>query len=266
MDMLKEFAADDLYITHAVNDHPDNNVFRFHIHDRCELYCFISGAAEYLVEGSVYPMKKGSILIMRPGEAHRVRILREECYERYAVNFPLSVFDSFDPERLLMKPFTDRALGRMNHYSPDIKEEFFSDMFSETLDSYSRKIRIMTSLLTVTDLINREFDHSADEAVSTTVTDEIVGYVNAHLFDRISAEDLAAHFYLSRSQFNRVFRKATGASPWDYITAKRLIAAKEMIRNGSSAGYAASCCGFGDYSCFYRAYVKRFGTSPAEEK
>ena len=50
------------------------------MHDRCEAYLFISGNAQYLVEGSVYPLERGSLLIMRPGEAHCVRFLGETLY------------------------------------------------------------------------------------------------------------------------------------------------------------------------------------------
>lgn len=123
MDFLKETDRGGINIRHAIDEQPDSNGFYFHIHDRCELFYFISGNAQYLVEGSVYPLEHDSLLIMRPGEAHCTRFLSAERYERYAVNFPLSLFDSFDPERRLMKPFTDRPLGHRNHYYiPGIKE------------------------------------------------------------------------------------------------------------------------------------------------
>ena len=87
MDMLKETDLDGLYIRHAIDSVPDSNGAAFHIHDRCELFYFVSGNAQYLVEGSVYPLKRGSLLAMRPGEAHCIRFLSGERYERYAVNF-----------------------------------------------------------------------------------------------------------------------------------------------------------------------------------
>ena len=258
--MLKEFNTEEIYIRHAVDRSPNGRLFDFHIHDRCEIYYFISGCAEYLVEGSVYPMNEGSLLIMRPGEAHRVSILREDRYERYAVNFPLSLFDSFDPRRHIMRPFTERMLGRNNHFVLTDARKYFDDMCADDLDYYSRNVRMMSCIMVLCD---REFSRSAaDRRAAVTQAEKMVAYVNSHLFDELSVDLLAEHFYLSRSQFTRIFRQATGAPPHDYITAKRLIAAKEMISSGASAGYAAESCGFGDYSSFYRAYVKRFGKSP----
>ncbi|MBR1863893.1 MAG: AraC family transcriptional regulator [Ruminococcus sp.] len=263
MDTLKEFNTGDIYIRHAVDLHPDGRSFEFHVHDRCEIYYFIDGSAEYLVEGSVYALERGSLLIMRPGEAHRVRIVSEERYERYAVNFPLSVFDSFDPRRTLMIPFTDRPLGKGNCFSLPGQEGAFEEMCRDDLDVYGRRVTAVTKLMMLTDLIGacsrRELPSYGG---ADTVEKKMVAYVNEHLFDEFTVESLAEHFFLSRSQLCRTFKRATGASPWDYILAKRLLAAKQMIDNGSTARHAAESCGFGDYSGFYRAFVKRFGHSP----
>ena len=87
-------------------------------------------------------------------------------------------------------------------------------------------------------------------------------YVNKHLFEELSVPILAKQFFMSTSQFNRVFKQAAGASPWEYITIKRLTAAREKIRNGVSVQSACESCGFRDYSAFYRAYVKHFGCAP----
>ncbi len=78
MDYLKETDRGGLYIRHAVDEAPDNKGIGFHIHDRCEVFLFVSGNAQYLVEGSVYPLERGSLLIMRPGEAHCIRFLSSE--------------------------------------------------------------------------------------------------------------------------------------------------------------------------------------------
>lgn len=261
MDMLKEFIMDDIYIRHAVDHAPDGRKYDFHVHDRCEIFYFISGSAEYLVEGSVYPLTRGSTLIMRSGEAHCIRILRPDTYERYAVNFPLSLFDSIDPERMLTAVYTDRELGEGNMFIADDIEKIFEDMCEEGLDRYTRSVRSSVGIMAMLDRLGR-LRKGHIKSREQSFEQQLLGYVNEHLFDDISADKLAEQFYLSRSQLGRVFRKAAGTSPWEYITAKRLVAAKDMIESGSSAKKAALSCGFGDYSCFYRAYVKRFGRSP----
>ena len=261
MDCLIERDQSNLYIRHAVDEAPDNKGVDFHIHDRCEVFYFVSGNAQYLVEGSVYPLERGSLLIMRPGEAHCIRFLSSERYERYAVNFPVSLFDSFDPERRLMRPLTDRPLGKGNlYYLPDI-EASLRELCSFEGDDYGRTLLFTTRLA---GLMYKLGQQGADKPTAEpAISEKLVRYVNDKLTDDITVKQLSEHFFLSTSQFSRLFKEATGASPWSYITAKRLIRARELLQSGRSAKNAAEACGFKDYSVFYKAYVKRFGDSPA---
>ena len=265
--MLKEYSFGDIYIRHAIDNSPDEKEFNMHIHDRCEIYFFISGNVEYLVEGSKYPLNENSLMIMRPAEAHSPKITGSSTYERYAVNFPLDIVKNIDTENRLLIPFTGRLLGKDNMFSAvdmDMKlvNKLFSEMCSDN-DDYGKRLTINTHLITLLDIINRAWSEKKRSGHKQQSTAErIVMYVNDHLTEDISVPKLAEHFYLSASQFNRVFKQATGASPWDYITKKRLTVAKELLRNGVSAQEAAESCGFRDYSVFYRAYTKHFGYPP----
>ncbi len=261
--MLKEFYCNELYVRHAVDDEPGEKQLDFHVHDRCEIYYFVGGNAHSLVEASDYPLRKGSLLIMRPGEAHSIRIFKSETYERYAVNFPISVFDSFDPKRILMRPYIDRELGKGNHFYLPGLEDIFAKMTEEKIDEYTRSVTITTGICRLMEIINKEFDSGKQvKSASPTVAEEAVAYVNANILKDISVTSLADRFYMSKSAFCKLFKEATGASPWNYITAKRLLEAANMISEGATALEASEKCGFGDYSSFYRAYVKRFGTGP----
>ena len=266
--MLNEYTSGDIYIKYAVDDEPDDKDFPMHIHELCEIYLFISGDVECLVEGTVYPLKENSLIIIRPEEAHRARIRSVERYERYAVNFSVSLINRIDPENRLLKPFFDRKIGTNNILTAeDIDIEIVKKLFSQmcgSADDYGKRLTFTTHIYMLTDMISRAFAAKKDTRNTTfqTIEQRMVMYVNEHLFDELSVPMLAEHFYLSTSQFSRVFRKATGASPWEYITRKRLIAAREKIQQGFSAYSASEQCGFSDYSAFYRAYVKHFGCGP----
>ncbi len=265
--MLNEYSFGDIYIRHAVDNNPDEKDFTMHIHDRCEVYFFISGNVEYLVEGSRYPLYESSLMIIRPAEAHTPKINGDDTYERYAINFPLELVKNIDPEFRLLTPFTTRLLGKDNMLSPSefdtrLVHKLFSEMCSDG-DDYSKRLTINTHLITLLDIINRAWnDKKKSKRKKQNTAERIVMYVNEHLTEDISVSTLAEHFYLSTSQFNRIFRQATGAAPWEYITKKRLTIAKDMIKNGISAQETAESCGFKDYSVFYRAYVKQFGKAP----
>lgn len=268
MDILNEFSSDGLYMRYAVDEKPNDIDFSMHVHEQCEIYYFVCGNAEYLVEGTKYPLEQGSILIMRPSESHRVKILGGEKYERYAINFSVSAIDSIDPQHRLLSAFFDRPLGRGNLYIPS---EFYNENMQKHFfdacdggDDYERRLRLLTLLFHLLNMINKAFVRrgNSDYPPPQSMSEKVVSYVNAHLFDQLSVSSLAQHFFLSDSQFGRIFKQATGAAPWEYITIKRLTAAREKIRCGVSAQNACMSCGFTEYSSFYRAYVKCFGCSP----
>lgn len=270
-DFLQEFTFKDIYVRHAVDYEPDNGYFNMHIHGRCEMFCFISGDAECLVEGSKYPLERGSLLIMRPAESHSAKMLSGRQYERYTVNFPLSAADAIDPERILMTPFLDRPLGMGNLYLPSefdgtSIESYFKQICSCT-DKYTSDMEIQLCLFSMLDSVRKAYlkRGTSEYAPAQTLSGQILAYINEHLFDELSITILAKHFFISQSQLNRIFRNSTGTSPWEYVTLKRLTAAKEKIRSGVSVTKACVECGFGDYSVFYRAYVKYFGRSPKQD-
>lgn len=268
MDIVQEWNLGELYIRYAVDEAPDDTHFAMHVHELCEIFYFVSGDAEYLVEGARYPLAPGTLLIMRPAESHRTHILGSSRYERYALNFPVSAVDCIDPERRILNAFFERPLGRGNLYRLDKidLEKIVNDM-RRGKDDYEKKVKMQIHIFALLDLINSAYLKRGSEEYTEpqNISEQIMAYVNANLFEEISVPLLAEKFSLSTSQFSRIFKQATGAAPWEYITIKRLTAAKEKIRRGSSAQYAAESCGFGDYSAFYRSYVKYFGCSPKSD-
>ncbi|MCH5324622.1 MAG: helix-turn-helix domain-containing protein [Eubacterium sp.] len=272
MDFLLEHISDELYIRHAVDDCPDDRDFTMHVHERYEIFCFISGKAEYLVEGARYPLQPGSILIMRPAESHKVKILDGRRYERAAINFTPAVIDFIDPTHKLTEPFDDRPLGRGNLYQPSEFsgmriDDVVGEICSVAKNGHDSRAKGLTYLFVLLDMINSAYKRRgfSEYAPPQSLPEQIMLYVNTHLFDELSVPQLAKQFYISTSQFNRVFKQAAGASPWEYITIKRLTAAREKIRNGIPAQAACYSCGFRDYSAFYRAYIKHFGCAPKND-
>ena len=270
MDILNEYLHGDIYLKHNTTEAPRDAEFRMHLHDTCEIYLFVGGDVEYLVEGTVYPLKAGSMIILRPFESHKTKILSSCPYERYVLNFSPSMFDAIDPERRLMRPFLSHKNGQGNVYTKeelcgiDAEELFREACYSED-DDYGRILKIRSVLLKLLDAVNVAYLGRGNEMAPKSREAEMVAYVNSHLGEDVTVPQLAEHFYLSTSQFNRIFKVATGASPWSYITLKRLSAARERIRLGASVQNAFEASGFNDYSAFYRAYVKCFGNPPADD-
>ncbi|MDF2611974.1 MAG: rhaS 9 [Lachnospiraceae bacterium] len=90
----------------------------------------------------------------------------------------------------------------------------------------------------------------------------ILDYINEHLAEEISIDQLSAQFYLSRYYLMHFFKEETGYTIGNYITEKRLLLAKNLVQNGSSITDACYQSGFKNYSTFSRAFKKAFHTVP----
>jgi len=238
--------------------------FTLHTHTSAELFCFLSGSAVFYIEGSGYRLSPGDILLMRPAEAHYIETDQSLPYERIIVNFDTRAFASLDPESTLLRPYYDRKAGKRNLYrAADFGEQEPAACLMRMLASGERLV-ILAELILLLQQIGSLFDRETD-ALPDTIEYRIIRHINKHLDQELSIQELCERFYISRAQLCRRFQKATGTSVGRYVTAKRLIAARQLLLDGEKPTEIYTACGYRDYSTFYRAYCQTFGHSPREE-
>ena len=93
----------------------------------------------------------------------------------------------------------------------------------------------------------------------------LLQYLNLHLADPLTIDELAARFYISKYHMMRRFRQETGYSVHGYLTEKRLLLARQLLGQGCTPAEAAAQAGYQDYSTFSRAYKKQFGHGPSAD-
>ena len=261
MGPLFEYRDETLYCHHSLDQTPKPEDFPIHAHETPEVYIFLSGEGHFLVEGTSYTLSPGDILLMRPAETHKLVISPEKPYERIAIHFSEHLFDSLDPARALLRPFYRHPLGQNNLY-PASENPALSEPF---LDLQPDKMEILARLMLLLAEAGR-LHRAADSFGPDSLSRQLVNYVNEHLFEPLSLNEIGRQFTRSASQVSRIFRQVTGTSLWEYVMIKRLMAARAMLQRGDTAINAAAACGFSDYSSFYRAYKKRFGHSPGADR
>ena len=253
---------------HSLTEKPDPKTFFMHSHEICELFYFISGKGTYKIEGNDYPLKSGDILIMRPMEAHYISIDRNFPYERFVVNFNIEIFSDIDKNGTLMLPFTKRPSGKKNLYrAEDFKDNSYRVFIENMISGGSENsLNIIANLLPLLNEISIAISNKNESIADDTLDSEIVRYINRNICNELTLDGICGKFYISKPQLCRIFKNATGSTVWNYITVKRLAIAKKLIQNGNSPTKIYSQCGFTDYSAFYRAYHKKYGTSPSEKQ
>lgn len=75
-------------------------------------------------------------------------------------------------------------------------------------------------------------------------------------------QDLPPLCAMSPAAFRRLFRRAAGLSPKEYVTACRMRLARRLLRSGEKVASAGAMAGFDDTAAFNRAFKAFHGLSP----
>ncbi len=83
----------------------------------------------------------------------------------------------------------------------------------------------------------------------------------------VTLAELAGACGLSNRHFSRAFRESTGLAPFQWLAAKRLEVAREMIVHTTlPINEIAKACGYSDQSHLTRTYRRRFETTPGDDR
>ncbi len=270
MDRRYDFEDDDVTINYTLNNKPDSDKLKnMHAHEKYEMLLFLSGKGTYYVEGTPYSLHFGDVLIMRENEFHCVHIKPNVPYERVVMHFSKKFIEKVSGISSLLNAFDNRPLGKHNKYHiNELISEHPRYFIDELLKpAGNKKVHAVTCVLKLLNGIEDNFMHKQSlPQESNMLSYEVISYVNNHLIEDISLQDICDEFFISKSQLCRLFKKATGATVWDYIITKRLVLAKSLINSGESATTACYKAGFNDYTSFFRAYKTKYSVSPKSDK
>lgn len=87
-------------------------------------------------------------------------------------------------------------------------------------------------------------------------------FMDEHLDQRISLDQLCRHAGLSRSTLLRAFTREKGVTPYRYLETVRIEAAKKLLEQGVSPAETALRTGFSDQSHFTNYFSRFIGLSP----
>lgn len=247
-----------------------------HQHDFYEIYFFISGNVEYSVEGKIYEMKKGDVLLINPLELHQPRISPEQAdYERIVLwinkdflfslssnNTSLSqCFDNTNPGHTNLLRLSYSASEQLSIMLFELIREQYSSDYAADLSCRAILLRLLVELNRIS-LISRE-RHETKNNLSPFIL-SVLDFINQHYCEKLSLSSIANEFFVSKYYLSHTFNSVVGTSVHRYIILKRLIHAKQMLASGIKPTTVAANCGFNDYAGFYRAFTGEYGITPAQ--
>jgi len=94
---------------------------------------------------------------------------------------------------------------------------------------------------------------------------EIAAYLRKHACDNVSLEELASRFSYSKNQIINLIKEGYGKTPLEYQHSYRLKHGEWLLRVTSvPLARVAEECGYGEYSQFYKEFVRAYGVPPQQ--
>ena len=267
--VYQEMEMDDLY----VDTHEDPGIspegINLHSHIFYEILFICSGNIQYLIQTNRYHIQPGDIIIVPPGVSHQP-ILTENAimpYRRYVLwlsqafmkgVLPLFPDYDFTKPRLIRTSGTKWSILKDNFYNGILETERKNPGWNAIV--YANTLQLIALLCRASE--DKKSMHLKSE--KPELLENILTYIESNLDNHLSLEEIGKRFFISKSTISNNFRKEMGISFYQYVTQRRLVAAKNKILSNIPLETIAGEVGFSDYSSFYRAFKSEYGISPRQ--
>ena len=118
----------------------------------------------------------------------------------------------------------------------------------------------------MTELVESDPAVAAVPEVLPREMQEIVEDINDNFAEYRYVSDIVEKYYISQATLNRWFRKYLHISPREFLEAKKLSLAKQLLLEGKSVTDSCMLSGFSDCSHFISVFKKHFGETPFKFK
>lgn len=263
---------------HAAS-HPHDLTEIEHSHDFCELAIVTRGSAMHFLEGRAFPVSAGDVFLIQGRQSH---------YFTNRENLDL-INIMYDPDRMSLP---ENELRRMPGYcamfmlEPTYRrqhrfasrlhlrrvplahvEQLASEMEREFSNGQpGQEVVLHVKLLELMVFLSRAYTCTDNiEANALLRVGNVIGALENDFARDWRLEDLRKIAHMSNSSLMRVFRKATGQTPIEYLVRLRIQRAIDMLRNSDlTITEIAFKSGFNDSNYFARQFRKATGKSPRQ--
>lgn len=250
----------------------------FHYHNFYEIIYVLEGGYSSMIENQTYHLHKGDFLLIDQNVMHKYHYIEKK----------------HDSSKRIILWVTAQMLAELSDGEMDLAACFanhescayhFPVYYEEMLRGYLLKLAMselmegeISGMKKVLDrgyltlffgYLNtlcrrKEYLFKDEELVTHPLVEQVSDYIEQHIGEKITIEDLAGQVHMSKYHFLRKFKELTGVTAHSFITDKRLIKACEELREGRSISLAYQAAGFTDYSSFLRNFKAAYGVSPGK--
>jgi len=230
-----------------------------------EIQIFTKSGGVAIIDDNEYPIRRGDIRFLRPGQKVFTKLHFECYYCRFIfdTNFDKDTFQPF-----YRNPCLDSIPEFLSAYTPDDYYNIFEYMINKYVShGMHAPILLKAKVLELLGLLYEDScrQNSAgpiDRNIADAVT-EAMRYIREKYAEPITLSDISKHVNLSPTYFHRVFKKVVTMKRLEYITKIRLEQAKKyLLTTPMPVAEIAERCGFDSTAYFTTLFHKHLGQTP----
>ncbi len=253
-----------------------------HRHLQFEIVLFKSGKGLYTTKSGIHDIQPQDIFIFASNEQHCITdIFEGEDFHFMNIHFePRYVWGSsnngLSNEAMNMcflhnDDFCNR-LPRSNPYTDRVRQLIY-DIESE-LEAKAPEYELMVhnKVYEILVVLARHLGYGTGRTVTAEEYRHIkavrtaIDYINRHLTEDLTLNELAQKADFSPNYFSFIFKRTAGVPLWDYITSKRIELAMAMLTDTTDRNMLdiAVDCGFNNTANFNKMFRKVTGLTPSQ--
>lgn len=244
----------------GVND----NMTASHYHEFYEIYYLESGERYHLMDEELYKVTAGQFIIFKPYQLHHSYGEENMPFSRILIYFNEDSIESQEIKEMM------NQMAGVYQYSSDKNAEFYqllTQLLQEQEEEKEFYMSNMRSLLNqILVLLVRSKLQKRDIYNDNRIT-QVISYIHQNYRDKITTEELAKKFYISKWHLCREFKYYTHITIIQYINYTRIIEAQKLLLEGSkSITTISSEVGFDSMTHFERVFKQIVGVTPTQFK
>ena len=259
-EMIRLQARDKIGDRHISVKRQTYRAYPQHWHNYFELEIVVAGEGVHILNGVAYPVSKGDSYLLTPIDFHKIE-----------TTSPIEIINiSFDevwlPENIRSFLYT-ADFSKMCRFEEDEYDRLVmaAELLRYEYESDALGIDQLLNYLLSHFMLhkNRKNDGIATQEQLTGIH-KAVAYIEMHFREKITLEALSTISGYSPTYFSELFRKCTGETFVERITALRINYAKALLASGISVTEACFESGFGSLSNFLTVFKVKCGMAPSQ--
>jgi len=250
----------------------DNEWFmdRHHFHENIEVLLSLSHAGSFFADGQLFPLKRGTLILMQNTLLHKTIAHECELYKRYVLHFSKDVLKKIStPQSNLTEVMNSNVkCVHLNETELNRLILHFEKSRTEAGNGFGcdlrRSISFVELLLEISTHLTDKENTTATDNPDFNRLDPVIKYINNHLDETLNLDLLSKRFFMNKYHLSRIFKSATGFTIMDYVINTRVLKAREYLRYGHSVQEAGELAGFNSNAHFIRTFGKISGQSPGK--